>query len=69
MIRDDDPESLVKLEVSGVSACAGPQGTAILRARLKQKVDQVRGGDLPLPGVAVVVGFEAPRVLISAVQR
>jgi hypothetical protein len=71
MIRRDarDPDAWVKLEVSGIGECAGMRGMTLLRARLRQKVQQVEGGDLDRPGVAVVVGFEAVRVLVSEVQQ
>lgn len=50
---------LVKLEVSGVA-----RGSARLRSRLHQKMNQLERGDLLCPGLAVVVGFESARVLL-----
>ena len=67
MAKVEDPDGFVKLEVSGVAAGTGPSGHGALRTRLKQKQAQVRVGDLARPGFAAVVGFEALRVLISAV--
>jgi hypothetical protein len=52
---------IIKLEVSGV---ARPRHFGQLRARAKQKLAQLERGDLPGPGVAVVVGFETARVLL-----
>jgi hypothetical protein len=66
---DDDPNNFVKVEVSGVSAGSEERGLSELRKRLRAKVAQVRGGDLDLPGIAVVVGFELAHVLVSEVQR
>jgi hypothetical protein len=64
-----DPDAdLVKLEVSGVAACAGTTGMAALQARLRDKIAQTTRGDLDLPAVAVVVGFETGHVLISEVR-
>ena len=70
MLRDDDdPENFVKLEVSGVAKGSGNAGAKKLRDRLREKIDQAGRGDLDRPGVAVVVGFEAARALVSEVQR
>jgi hypothetical protein len=68
MLRDADPNSFVKVEVSGVGECDGDAGLSILRARLRQKIDQVGRGDLDLPGMAVVVGFQSARILVSEVR-
>lgn len=56
----EPPNDFFKLEVSGVA-----RGEA-LAARLAEKVEQVQGGDLNRPGVAVVVGFEAATVLMES---
>jgi hypothetical protein len=64
MVRDGAEDDFLRLEVSGVAA-----GTGDLVARLRQKVKQLGNGDLDRPGMAVVVGFEAARVLLSKVCR
>ena len=63
----DDPNAQVRLEVSGVAKGEGQAGAAVLRARLAQKVAQVAAGKATEPGIAVVVGFQLVRVLISGV--
>jgi hypothetical protein len=61
MTRHGEPQNdFVKLEVSGVA-----RGNGVAR-RLAEKLEQVRGGDLQRPGVAVVVGFEAAMVLMRS---
>lgn len=56
--REGEPDNdFVKLEVSGVA-----RGDKRLAARLETKIRQVAGGDLPRPGLAVVVGFQAVQV-------
>lgn len=68
MMKNENAEAFVKLEVSGIAAGVGSAGHARLRSRLTEKIAQVRKGDLERPGIAVVVGFELSRVLISEVQ-
>jgi len=69
-LRDDDaPDDFVKIEVSGVSAGTDQRGHRELHKRLRQKIEQVRRGDLDRPGLAVVVGFELAHVLVSEVLR
>jgi hypothetical protein len=59
MVREGEPENdFHKLEVSGTSS-------GNLAARLKEKVEQARGGDLDRPGAAVVVGFKTAKVLVE----
>jgi hypothetical protein len=59
MVRDGEPENdFHKLEVSGT-------GGGDLSARLKEKVEQAKAGDLDRPGAAVVVGFKAARILME----
>lgn len=52
------PLTLAWLEVSGT-------GDGNLASRLKEKVAQGKGGDLQRPGMAVVVGFKAARVVVE----
>ncbi len=60
MVLHGEPENdFRKLEVSGT-------GVGHLPTRLKEKVAQGKGGDLQRPGMAVVVGFEAARILVEA---
>jgi hypothetical protein len=65
IVHDDHPNAVVKLEVSGVGNCAGASGLTTLRARLREKVAQVREGTVKKPGIAVVVGYEAAHILVS----
>jgi hypothetical protein len=59
MVREGEPENdFHKLEVSGSSA-------GNLSARLKEKVEQGKAGDLDRPGAAVVVGFKVARILME----
>jgi hypothetical protein len=59
MVRDGEPENdFHKLEVSGTSG-GKPS------ARLREKVEQARTGDLDRPGAGVVVGFKAARILME----
>ena len=61
MVKDgESDENFVRLEVSGVGS---PQGN--LPARLQKKKSQLNSGDLLRPGVAVVVGFGAVRILME----
>lgn len=61
MTRHGEPQNdFVKLEVSGIA-----RGDGVER-RLTEKLEQVRGGDLQRPRVAVVVGFEAAMVLMRS---
>ena len=59
----------LRLEVSGMAAGAGEEGSSALRQRLQQKVAQLGRGDLDRPGVAAVVGFELACVLVSGVEE
>jgi hypothetical protein len=68
--RDGDADDdFVKVEVSGMSAGTEPRGLRQLRRRLQEKIVQVQNGDLERPGIAVVVGFELARVLVSELLR
>ncbi len=62
LLREGSPEhDFIKLEVSGI---AEPSGPALAR-RLAEKLQQVQTGDLPAPGVAVVVCFRDPLVALA----
>jgi hypothetical protein len=63
-IGSDGTSEMLYIEASGVGAGTtdGP-----LRTRLVEKIDQLRRGDIRHPGYAIVVGFEALRVLVSVV--
>lgn len=62
MVRHGEPDTdFVKLEVSGIAR------GATLSGRLGVKAEQVAGGDLRRPGVAVVVGFEAAAIRLASV--
>jgi hypothetical protein len=67
MVRDGAEDDFMRLEVSGVAQRTSQAGAATLTARLREKVAQLGNGDLDRPGMAVVVGFEAARVLLSKV--
>lgn len=59
MVPSGEPENdFLKLEVSGT-------GEGDPSRRVAEKVAQARGGDLQRPGMAVVVGFKAARVLVA----
>ncbi len=61
MVRDGEPQNdFVKLEVSGIARDGS------VTARLKEKVAEVRGGDLRRPGVAAVVRFKAAGVTMES---
>jgi hypothetical protein len=60
--RGEPDNDFVRLEVSGIARGEG------LTARLRDKVAQLRNGDLPRPGLAVVVGFEAAKVFVQEVS-
>ena len=61
MVKDgESSENFVRLEVSGIGS---PQGN--LQTRLERKKSQLNSGDLLRPGVAVVVGFGAVRILME----
>lgn len=53
----DDPH-VQRFEVSGTLS-------GDLRQRMREKIEQLRSGDSPLPGLAAVVGFEHRRILIE----
>lgn len=65
----DPPDEMVRLEVSGMAAGKDASAASTLRARFREKIDQLGAGDRSRPGIAIVVGFELGRVLISGVQR
>ncbi|MFO0760301.1 MAG: hypothetical protein U0359_27715 [Byssovorax sp.] len=59
MVPKGEPENdFLKLEVSGT-------GDGHLSGRLQEKVAQGKGGDLQRPGMAIVVGFKAARILVE----
>ncbi len=61
MVRHGEPQNdFVKLEVSGIARDGS------VATRLKEKIDEVRGGDLRRPGVAVVVRFKAATVTMES---
>lgn len=63
MVPHGEPENdFLKLEVSGT-------GDGNLASRLREKVEQGEGGDLQRPGMAVVVGFKAARILVEAWKK
>jgi len=65
MIRKGEPSNdYYRLEVSGMAAINQEKP----EQRLARKMEQLRGGDLPRPGIAVVIRFEDVRVL-SEVTR
>ena len=58
MVRCGEPDNdFIKLEVSGIARGGDIDG------RVSQKTDQVAGGDLSRPGVALVVHFEAAAIV------
>src|SRR4051812_34395427 len=58
MVRRGEPDNdFVKLEVSGIARGGG------LETRVSKKTEQVAGGDLARPGVALVVHFEAAEIV------
>jgi hypothetical protein len=61
----DDLEKAYRLEVSGVDRGR----RAILRRRLRQKVNQVRRGASLLPAFACVVGFQTGSVVVQKVEE
>lgn len=60
-----DLENCIRLEVSGTDR--GSQST--LQHRLSDKITQVAKGDSNLPAIALVVGFEIRKVLISTLAE
>lgn len=65
----DAADDFIKVEVSGISAGTDLRGLGELRRRLREKIVQVQKGNLELPGIAVVVGFELARVLVSELLK
>ena len=59
-----DLEDCFRLEVSGVDL----GGSAIVSARLRQKVEQTRRGNSNIPAIATVVGFKERTVAIERVE-
>jgi hypothetical protein len=60
---DRPPENFVKMEVSGVAPGKGEaHEVKELRRRLNEKIKQLGRGNLDLPGLAIVVGFETAQV-------
>lgn len=58
MVRRGEPDNdFVKLEVSGIARGGS------LETRVSQKAEQVAGGNLSRPGVALVVHFEAAEIV------
>lgn len=62
---EEDLESALRLEVSGVDAGDPPT----LTRRLQRKVSQARSGASNLPAIAGVVGFRIARVLLQDVEE
>jgi hypothetical protein len=62
LAKEGEPDSAYrKLEVSGVARGHGD----VLMRRLTRKLEQVNGGSLDCPGLALVVGFEAATILAA----
>lgn len=57
----DDLEYCFRLEVSGIDI----GGRSVVKARLRQKVDQTRRGASNLPAIASVVGFKEKAIAIQ----
>jgi len=64
MQSTDDMDGLLRLEVSGVDKGDG----SVLARRLREKVNQAAVGKSNLPAIACVVGFQAAKILIQAVE-
>lgn len=60
----DDLEHCFRLEVSGIDA----GDRSVVKARLRQKVDQTRRGASNLPAIATVVGFKEKAIVIQKVS-
>ena len=60
----EDLENCFRLEVSGVDL----GGPSVVKARLRQKVDQARRGASNLPAIASVVGFKELTIAIQKVS-
>jgi hypothetical protein len=60
--RGEPDNDFVKLEVSGIARGHG------LLGRLRDKIAQLRKGDLRRPGLAIVVGFEAAEICVEEVS-
>lgn len=58
-----DLESCYRLEVSGTDG-----ETAIVKTRLKQKLEQTRNGKSNLPAIAAIVGYSARLILIQTAE-
>jgi hypothetical protein len=61
---DLDAEDVMRFEVSGIS----DDSDAIVRERVRRKVDQIRAGRSPHLGIVGVVGFRSPRVVMRRVD-
>ena len=59
-----DLENCFRLEVSGVDS----GGQSVVKARLRQKIDQARRGASNLPAIASVVGFKELTIAIQKVS-
>lgn len=59
-----DLEKCLRLEVSGVDT----GGQSVVKARLRQKVEQTKRGSSNLPAIASVVGFKEKAVAIQKVS-
>jgi hypothetical protein len=60
----NDLERCFRLEVSGVDRGA----SAVVAARLEEKIEQARNGESNLPALAAVVGFKAQLILIRSLD-
>lgn len=60
-------DSQVRLEISGMAQGSDAAAFKALQARLVQKVAQVRAGNIDVPGMASVVGFELLCALVSEI--
>lgn len=63
-VSTDDMEEYTRLEVSGVDNGSD----AVVRHRLKEKLDQLARGDSNLPGIAGVIGFRIQRILLDNLE-
>lgn len=59
----DDLEDCFRLEVSGTSG-----DIAVVKTRVKAKVQQALDGDSNLPAIAAVIGFRAKLIMIQTVE-
>jgi hypothetical protein len=61
---DIDRDDLIGLEVSGIN----DDNDRVIRARVRQKVEQVQAGRPPFPSVVGIVGFRTARITFWTVE-